>query len=95
MSERNEWCVYVLRCADRTLYTGIAKDVDKRVTEHNEDNRKAARYTRGRRPVELVYVESAFSHSEAAKREAEMKRMTKREKEKLIKSCPRTSWNTK
>jgi putative endonuclease len=69
------WCVYLLRCADGTLYTGITTDVARRVAEHNGDGASGARYTRSRRPVELVYVETAANRSAAARREAEIKRL--------------------
>lgn len=77
--------VYILRCADETLYTGIARDVDARVREHNESP-KAARYTRGRRPVVLVYHESCASRSAALVREAAIKRMPRVQKEALIRT---------
>ena len=78
--------VYMLRCADGTLYTGYAADVAKRLREHNgEVNAKAAaRYTRGRRPVTLVYQEKCESRSEALKREAAIKQLTREEKEALL-----------
>jgi putative endonuclease len=78
------WFVYILRCADHTLYTGIAQDTARRLLEHNEDNRLAARYTRARRPVQLVYAESQPNRSAAAQREAAIKQLSKREKEALI-----------
>ena len=78
------WFVYILRCSDGSLYTGIAKDLSKRVDEHNGDDRRGAKYTRGRRPVELVYREPAASHSEAARREARIKAMNRSGKERLI-----------
>lgn len=78
------WFVYILRCSDGSLYTGIAKDLSKRVDEHNGDDRRGAKYTRGRRPVELVYREPAASHSEAAQREAQIKAMNRSAKEWLI-----------
>jgi putative endonuclease len=77
------WFVYIVRCADDTLYTGIARDVVRRIREHNSGNRPAANYTRGRRPVTLVYQEAVKTRSAAAKREYAIKRMTKPEKEKL------------
>jgi putative endonuclease len=80
------WFIYILRCSDRTLYTGIAKDVSRRVLEHNSNNRLAARYTRARRPVVLVYSEMAKTQSAAAKREYEIKQMTREEKEALLKA---------
>ena len=69
------WCVYMLRCADGTLYTGITIDVVRRVAEHNGDGGLGARYTRSRRPVEVVYVEPAANRAEAARREAAIKRL--------------------
>lgn len=80
--------VYILRCADGTLYTGYATDVEKRLREHNgETNQKAAaRYTRGRRPVSLVYSEVCSTRSEALKREYAIKQLTREEKESLIAS---------
>jgi len=80
------WFVYMVRCADDSLYTGIATDVDRRVEEHNSTGNLAAKYTRARQPVKLVYSESVESRSEASKREYHIKKMTKLAKEKLIKS---------
>jgi putative endonuclease len=67
------WRVYMLRCADGTLYTGITTDVDRRVAEHNGEGGSGARYTRSRRPVRLVYVEVAANRAEASRREAAIK----------------------
>jgi putative endonuclease len=78
------WYVYVVRCADRSLYTGIATDVERRVVEHNSHDRLAARYTRGRRPVQLVYAEAWATRAEAAQRENAIKRLPRQEKERLI-----------
>lgn len=78
------WHVYMVRCSDGSLYTGIAKDAAKRVVEHNSDNRLAARYTRGRRPVSLVYWEIAKNRSEAGKRERAIKKMSKISKENMV-----------
>ncbi|WP_324779872.1 GIY-YIG nuclease family protein [Thiobacillus sedimenti] len=69
------WCVYILRCADGTLYTGITTDVARRVAEHNGDGAGGARYTRARRPVELVHVEAAADRIAAMRREAAIKRL--------------------
>lgn len=69
--------------ADGTLYTGIATDVQRRLTEHNE-GRAAARYTRARRPVRVVHVEGVSSRAEAARREAAIKRLSRDEKLSLI-----------
>lgn len=78
------WSVYILRCADGSLYTGITRDVARRVEEHNSNGRLAARYTRSRRPVVLVYRESAATRSAAGKREYRIKSMTRGEKQKLV-----------
>lgn len=85
-----KWHVYIVRCADSTLYTGIAKDVAKRVADHNTSDRLAARYTRARRPVVLVYREAFETRSQATRREARIKRMSKRQKESLVQSEART-----
>ena len=79
-----EWFVYILRCADDTLYTGVTRDIARRVLEHNENNQLGARYTRARRPVTLVYQEPAGSRSEACKREFAIKRLPRIKKCQLI-----------
>lgn len=79
------WYVYIVRCVDDTLYTGITRDTQRRLLEHNADNRRGARYTRARRPVALVYCESHRSRAVAARREATIKKLTRQNKEKLIK----------
>lgn len=78
------WFVYMVRCADGTLYTGITTDVRRRLEEHNQDDRLGARYTRARRPVELCYLERAENRSEAARREAGIKRLSRPGKDRLI-----------
>lgn len=76
--------VYILKCADETFYTGIAKELERRVEEHNNST-KGAKYTRNRRPVELVYSEVHPDRSSASKREYEIKKkMNRDEKLKLI-----------
>lgn len=86
LGEINDWFVYVLRCADNSLYTGITTDVTRRVDEHNgvNGNKSGAKYTRARQPVMVVYQEQADSRSLAAKREAAIKKLPKQEKEQLI-----------
>ena len=76
------WFVYLLRCADGSLYTGITKDVDRRCRQHNAGT--ASRYTRSRRPTKLVWQEGHQSSSAALKREAAIKAMTRRDKLALI-----------
>ncbi|MDH5547391.1 MAG: GIY-YIG nuclease family protein [Gammaproteobacteria bacterium] len=83
------WFVYILRCADETLYTGIATDVERRVEEHNSSP-QAAKYTRARRPVTLVYSEEVHSRSAAAKREHEIKQLNRKAKLSLF-TPPETS----
>jgi len=82
------WYVYVLRCADGTLYTGISTDPRRRLREHNGAGRSGARYTRGRRPVCLVYVETMPSRALAARREWAIKRLPRAAKEVLIATSP-------
>lgn len=82
MCVENSWYLYILRCKDNTLYTGITTDVEKRLKAHRCG--KGAKYTRGRTPLELVYREVCESHSDALKRELEIKSLTRQEKEKLI-----------
>jgi putative endonuclease len=77
-----EWHVYVVRCADTTLYTGIARDLQARITQHNTG--RGAKYTRGRRPVTLVYQEAAADHGAALRREHEIKRMAPQAKRALV-----------
>ena len=69
------WWVYLVRCADGTLYAGITTDVGRRLAEHNGAGGAGARYTRSRRPVQLVYVEPAENRAEAARREAAIRRL--------------------
>lgn len=79
------WYIYILRCGDGTLYTGITTDVEKRLEVHRSG--KGAKYTRGRTPLELVYTETCENHSLALKREREIKSLSREEKQKLIHSA--------
>ena len=76
------WYLYILRCKDDTLYTGITTDVEKRLEAHRCG--KGAKYTRGRTPLELVYRETCGTHSHALKRELEIKKLSRQEKQLLI-----------
>lgn len=76
------WFVYILRCADGTLYTGITKDLARRTEQHNAGT--ASRYTRSRCPVKLVYHEPQPSQSLALKREAAIKKLTRRQKLAMV-----------
>jgi len=78
------WTVYMVRCADGSLYTGISIEVLRRVDEHNSSDQLGARYTRTRRPVELVFREPASSRSAATRREREIKRLSRLKKEALL-----------
>ncbi len=80
--EGKPWFVYIVRCADRTLYTGVAVDVRARVHTHNAG--KGAKYTRARLPVKLVYQEPATSRGAALQREYTIKQMRAENKRKLV-----------
>jgi len=85
MGRSASWFVYMVRCNDNSLYTGITTDVVRRVDEHNglSGKKTAAKYTRVRQPVTLVYKEQAESRSKASQREVAIKRLSKKEKEIL------------
>lgn len=76
--------VYILKCADDSLYTGWTNNLDKRMDTHNSGN--GAKYTRGRLPVKLVYFESYKTREEAMRRESKIKRMSRNQKIELIKN---------
>ncbi len=75
--------VYILKCSDDTLYTGITTDITRRVEEHNISD-KGAKYTKIRRPVSLVYQEASENRSSASKREYEIKKLNRKQKMELI-----------
>ncbi|MBT5188016.1 MAG: GIY-YIG nuclease family protein [Kordiimonadaceae bacterium] len=76
------WCVYILKCGDDSYYTGITNDLEKRVNDH--ECGKGAKYTRGRGPFKIIYKEDLDNRSEASKREIEIKKLSRPDKEKLI-----------
>ena len=78
------WKLYILRCSDGSLYTGITVDVEARFAQHSSGT--GAKYTRGRGPLELVYVEQCRDHSHALKREYQIKSLSKNDKLALIQS---------
>lgn len=82
MAINKPWNVYILRCGDGTLYTGITDDLPKRLKAHREG--KGAKYTRGRTPLELVYQELCEDKSQALRREIKIKRLSRMEKLELI-----------
>lgn len=77
-----QWCVYILRCGDGTLYTGMTDDFPHRLEQHRAG--KGAKYTRGRGPIEPVYLEAAEDRSAALRREWEIKQLSRKEKLALI-----------
>ncbi len=77
-----KWYVYMLRCGDGTLYTGIAADVQARLAQHRAG--KGAKYTRGRTPLELVFTEECADKSTALKRELQIKKLSRPEKMQLV-----------
>ena len=79
------WYVYILQCSDKTFYTGVSNDLERRVWEHNFSD-KAAKYTRVRRPVVLVYSRKCKNRSAAQKEEWRIKKLSRGEKGELIKN---------
>jgi putative endonuclease len=80
------WHVYILECADGSLYTGIATDLERRLRQHNGVQAGGPRYTRGRRPVRLLWSETATDRGAAQQREAAIKGLDRRAKLRLIRS---------
>ena len=76
--------VYIIKCSDDTLYTGYTSDLEKRLEEHNE-SKKGAKYTRSRRPVTLIYTEHFRKKESAMRREAQIKKLSRKDKKKLFK----------
>jgi len=81
----SQWYVYLLKCADGSLYCGVTVDLERRVKEHNGDLPNGAKYTKVRRPVKLVYQEECENRSIAGKREWEIKHLSRKEKVVLTK----------
>ncbi|WP_396588583.1 GIY-YIG nuclease family protein [Bermanella sp. R86510] len=79
------WYVYMVRCVDGSLYAGITTDIERRLYQHNS-NSLGAKYTRNRRPVELAYIEPCHDRSQASKREAQIKKLSRLQKLQLIKT---------
>lgn len=76
------WIIYILRCANGSLYTGITKDLEARIEKHNAGT--GAKYTRANRPCKLVYTKKGLTESKAKKEEARIKKLSKKEKEALV-----------
>lgn len=89
---QSSWYVYLVRCRDGSLYCGIAKSVEKRIRQHNEG--KGAKYTRSRRPVELVWRVAVTGRGAAQKLEYRIKRMPKAKKEALARKYLIPGWRT-
>tara|TARA_Y100000310_G_scaffold182230_1_gene182288 strand:+ start:1171 stop:1431 length:261 start_codon:yes stop_codon:yes gene_type:complete len=79
----DHWYLYVLLCSDGSYYTGVTVDVDRRLREHNA-SKAGAKYTRSRRPVKLLFYEKFQTRSAAQKAEYQFKKLTRKQKEKLI-----------
>ena len=79
-----EWFVYIIHCSDQSFYTGITTDVARRFEQHAV--LKGAKYFRGRRPLQVVYLETGHNRSSAAKRENEIKKISRKEKWRIIAS---------
>lgn len=84
MKNESAWFVYILCCKDDSLYTGITNDLPQRLAAHNAGT--AAKYTRGRTPVRLVYAEPAGNKSEASRREYQIKKLSRQKKLSLAKT---------
>ena len=87
-NETVKWWIYLIRCGDGSLYTGIATDVLRRFEEHKSQGPKAAKYTRGKLPLKLVYQKKIGSRSEACKEELRIKSLTRQQKLALIAENP-------
>ena len=81
--KQSKWFLYILLCSDGTYYTGVTTDVDRRLNEHNT-NKRGAKYTKTRRPVNLVYTKEFGNRSSAQAAEYKVKRLTKKQKILLI-----------
>jgi putative endonuclease len=79
-----DWCVYILLCTDNSLYTGISNNVGARMLQHA--NERGAKYFRGRKPRRVVYLETGHTRSSASRREAQIKKMRRAQKDRLIAS---------
>ena len=84
MRSESIWYLYILRCGDGSLYTGIATDIDRRFLEHESQGPKGAKYTRGKLPLEIVYRREIGTRSEASKEELRVKGLSRKQKLALI-----------
>lgn len=81
-----DWFVYLLRCSDGSFYTGVARNLERRLRQHNGELVGGARYTRGRRPVELAWSEPCADRAAAQAREAQVRKLSRAEKLRLVKA---------
>jgi len=88
-AEGGNWCVYLLSCADGSLYCGVTTDMERRLAMHNGLIPGGARYTRGRRPVSLEVCAGGFSQGEALRLEARIKKMKRLQKRSALENCAR------
>ncbi len=84
MGETMSWCVYIILCTDDSLYTGITTNIQARLSQHA--NQRGAKYFRGRKPRRIVYLETGHTRSSASEREAQIKKMPRAQKCRLIAS---------
>ncbi len=87
VKEPEDWALYILKCRDGSFYTGITKDLERRLKMHQDG--KASRYTRTRRPVEILYHEKCGTRTQALVRECAVKELSRKKKEELVLSGPR------
>ena len=78
------WFIYILLCNDNSFYCGITKDIKRRLKQHNGIIKGGAKYTRGRRPCKVIYIEKASNRSDASKKEYFFKKLSRKEKEKFL-----------
>ncbi|EKD29122.1 MAG: hypothetical protein ACD_79C00053G0003 [uncultured bacterium] len=89
----SEWYIYLIRCNDNTLYTGITIDVERRFKEHLSQGKKSAKYLRGKLPLKLVFQQKAGNRKEAAKLEIKVKKLSKASKEKIVATSSKIGHN--
>ena len=80
----NNWYMYVVLCFDNSFYCGITTNLERRLKQHNGELKGGAKYTRSRRPCKCIYTEACLNRSDASKREATFKKLSRKEKEKYI-----------
>jgi putative endonuclease len=88
---KGKYYVYIVKCKDSTFYTGCTNDLEKRIKTHNEG--KGAKYLRGRTPVKLAYVRECRGHKDALRAERDIKKLTREQKEELVKKGPGEQWH--